>query len=86
LADAEDKHRSWWIDETLKGLDDAIAGGAVIEGYLHWSLLDNFEWADGYWPEFGLIHVNRKTMKRKVRPSARHYADIIKKARAEHKD
>ncbi len=79
LADAKDKHRKWWIQETLSALNGALGSGVKITGYLHWSLLDNFEWADGFWPKFGLVEVNRKTMKRKVRPSAKFYGREIKK-------
>ena len=43
--------------------------------------LDNFEWSDGYWPRFGLVEVDYKTLERKVRPSARMYAEICKNNR-----
>lgn len=77
LADASDKQREWWIKETVRGLDTAQDAGVALLGYLHWSLLDNFEWAYGWWPEFGLVHVDRKTMKRTIRPSAEAFARII---------
>lgn len=77
LADADDKQRAWWIKETIKGLDTAQQNGVELIGYLHWSLLDNFEWAYGWWPEFGLVHVDRATMKRTIRPSAKVFANII---------
>ncbi len=81
VADCEDQYRQWWLEETLGALDRAIGRGARIGGYLHWSLLDNFEWADGFWPRFGLVEVDYKTMKRTVRPSAKWYADQIKQIR-----
>ncbi len=82
LADAHDEQRSWWIKETMKGLARAQENGVELVGYLHWSLLDNFEWAYGWWPEFGLVHVDHKTMKRTIRPSALELAVIIKEHRA----
>lgn len=81
LADAADKDRRWWIEETLKGLQRAIDRGADVKGYLHWSLTDNFEWAYGKWPRFGLAHVDYKTGKRTLRPSAVWFGSVIKKLR-----
>lgn len=80
LADADDKYRPWYIEETLRSLYKAIEKGADVRGYFHWSLLDNFEWDKGFWPRFGLISVDRKDMSRKIRPkSADIYRQIIKK-------
>lgn len=71
VADADDEHRRWWIEETMHAMTDARKAGVNIIGYLHWSLLDNFEWKYGWWPRFGLIKVDReRDMKRLVRPSA----------------
>ena len=77
LADAEDKNRKWWIEETIIAMERALSEGINLKGYYHWSLLDNFEWAYGWWPQFGLVHVDRKTMKRTVRPSAKYYAEKV---------
>ena len=57
----------------------AIADGVNVVGYLHWSLLDNFEWADGYGGRFGLIEVDFATQERRIRPSAWRYAQIIRR-------
>ncbi|HJP96584.1 MAG TPA: family 1 glycosylhydrolase [Candidatus Saccharimonadales bacterium] len=78
LADAEDAQRTWWLQQTMEALEGALASGVDLRGYLHWSLLDNFEWAYGWWPQFGLIHVDRTTLKRTIRPSAHWYATYIK--------
>jgi beta-glucosidase len=79
LADHKDEHREWWIQETIIALERALSEGIDVRGYFHWSLLDNFEWAYGWWPKFGLVHVDRKTMKRTIRPSAKYFAEEIAK-------
>lgn len=78
VADRHDTNRQWWISEEIKAIDRAIKVGVPTLGYIHWSLLDNFEWAEGFWPRFGLIEVDFKTQQRKVRPSARWYGQFIK--------
>ena len=78
LADGGDKKRSWFILESLKNIGKAINEGVNVRGYLHWSLMDNFEWDKGFWPRFGLVEVNYKTLERKIRPSALQYAKICK--------
>jgi beta-glucosidase len=78
LADNQDAQRQWWLEQTLGALEYARGQGVDLRGYLHWSLLDNFEWAYGWWPEFGLVHVDRTTMRRTIRPSARWFAERIK--------
>ncbi len=79
LADADDKHRRWWIEESIVAMERAISEGVDLRGYFHWSLLDNFEWKYGWWPRFGLVEVDRKHgMKRKIRPSARWFSRRIK--------
>lgn len=77
LADGKDVNRQWWIEETIVAMERALSEGVDLRGYFHWSLLDNFEWKYGWWPEFGLVSVNRNNMTRKVRPSALWYADKI---------
>ncbi len=79
LADRTDKDRQWFIEESLRHLHAAVERGADVRGYLHWSLLDNFEWDKGFWPRFGLIEVDYATQKRTLRPSARRYAQIAKR-------
>jgi len=78
LADVKDKHRVWFIEETLKNIYKAIQENVDARGYLHWSLMDNFEWADGFLPCFGLVKIDYKTQKRSPRPSALFYKNIIK--------
>lgn len=78
VADEKDQYRQWWLQESIIALERAMSEGADVRGYLHWSLLDNFEWKYGWWPKFGLVAVDRKTMKRTIRPSAIWFAEKIK--------
>lgn len=78
LADGRDRHRRWFITETLGYVHRAIQEGTDVRGYLHWSLLDNFEWDKGFWPRFGLVEVDYNTLERRVRPSTLEYSKIIK--------
>jgi beta-glucosidase len=83
VADAKDEYRRWWIEESVVAMQRAISEGVKIKGYFHWSLMDNFEWADGYWPKFGLVEVDREhDMKRTIRSSAKWFADRIEKLSA----
>lgn len=81
LADAADEHRQWWLTQTLIGMQKAMDNGVQLDGYLHWSLLDNFEWDKGIWPRFGLAEVNYETMERTLRPSALWFGKVIKHLR-----
>lgn len=81
LADASDSQRQWWLTESIKAMHEALKHDVELIGYLHWSLLDNFEWEKGYWPRFGLVEVDRKTMKRRIRPSAKWFGAVVKKLR-----
>lgn len=60
----------------LRAVAEAIDADAPVAGYLHWSLLDNFEWSLGYRPRFGLVHVDYATGRRTVKDSGRVYARI----------
>ena len=55
----------------------AVSEGIPVLGYQYWSLLDNFEWAEGYAHRFGMIHVDYKTQKRTLKDSAQAYKQII---------
>lgn len=81
LADREDKYRKWWLDETFRAMGDALDYGVDLFGYLHWSLLDNFEWAEGFWPKFGLVEVNRETLDRRIRESGYYYKSLVENVR-----
>lgn len=79
LADRNDAYRQWWIEQSIIAMQRAMSEGVDVRGYMHWSLLDNFEWKYGWWPKFGLIAVDREDgMKRTVRPSAIWFARFIR--------
>jgi beta-glucosidase len=80
VADMDDQYRQWWIEENIVAMERAQSEGVKLIGYFYWSLLDNFEWATGWWPKFGLVAVDRSHgMRRTVRPSAKWFAQRIKK-------
>lgn len=76
-GEVADDLRIGYIDEYLQNLKRAILEGIPVLGYQHWSLMDNFEWAEGYDPRFGLIYVDFGTGKRSIKKSGYHYKSII---------
>lgn len=86
IADANDKLRADYIRDHLRAVERAQAQGADVRGYFYWSLLDNFEWAAGYGPRFGLVEVDFETQERKPRASAYVYKAIIEQAKREARD
>ena len=82
LADQKDKFRVWYMNQILKYCARAMAKGVPLRGYFHWSLIDNYEWADGYLPRFGLVEIDRENgLKRLPRPSFYFYANICRTGR-----
>ena len=86
LADARDKNRKKFIQDHLYWIHKSINEGVDVKGYFYWSLLDNMEWSYGFWPRFGLVAVDRKTMKRRIRKSAQEYAKICETNQLEIKE
>jgi beta-glucosidase len=78
IADTKDAHRPRFLVRHLARVLDAIDRGVDVRGYYHWSLVDNFEWAEGYGPRFGLVAVDRATRDRTVRPSGELYGRIAR--------
>jgi beta-glucosidase len=72
-----DPQRIEFLGRYLRELDRAITAGADVRGYFHWSILDNFEWAEGYSQRFGLVYVDYATQKRTLKDSAYWYAGVI---------
>ncbi|EEF43903.1 beta-glucosidase, putative [Ricinus communis] len=77
-----DVKRVEYLSSYLESLETAVRKGADIRGYFAWSLLDNFEWRDGYTVRFGLYHVDFSTLKRTQKLSATWYKDYISTHRA----
>ncbi len=72
-----DPQRIEFLTRYLKELKRACEDGVDIRGYFHWSLLDNFEWAEGYQKRFGMVYVDYETQKRTMKDSAKWYKSII---------
>lgn len=71
IADATDDRRELFIRRYLHAMHRAMAEGADIRGYYYWSLMDNFEWAEGYDMKFGLYAMNRETLERTLRDGSK---------------
>jgi beta-glucosidase len=76
IATRDDSRRRDFLREHYLVLVHRIRNGSPIAGYLHWSLLDNFEWLEGFAPRFGLFEVDYTTYDRRRRPSAGLFADL----------
>jgi beta-glucosidase len=74
----DDDQRVAYVREALGGVLDCLDEGIDVRGYTYWSLLDNFEWAFGYAPRFGLVEVDRSTFARTPKASARWLGQIAK--------
>lgn len=78
VATEDDSRRVEYIRRSLNGVLECLAEGIDVRGYIHWSLLDNFEWIFGYAPKFGLVAVDRATQLRTVKPSAHYLGEIAR--------
>jgi beta-glucosidase len=79
IADHRDDRRELFIRRNLYALSRAIREGYDVRGYFYWSLLDNFEWNEGYEMKFGLYRTDFTTQERSLRPGARVYGEIVKR-------
>jgi beta-glucosidase len=80
IATTDDTRRIAYIDRALAGVQRCLVDGVDVRSYIHWTLLDNFEWIFGYGPKFGLVAVDRETQLRTPKPSARHLGEIARAA------
>ncbi len=78
IADDKDDRRELFIERYIYAMGRAIKEGSKVEGYFYWSLMDNFEWAEGYDMKFGLYSVDFKTQKRKLRRGSKAFVDLVK--------
>jgi beta-glucosidase len=80
-ADGEvhDARRVEYLDGHLRACHDALAAGVDLRGYFVWSLMDNFEWAEGYAKRFGVVHVDYATQVRTLKDSAKWYREVIRR-------
>jgi beta-glucosidase/6-phospho-beta-glucosidase/beta-galactosidase len=86
IADSQDANRSRFLLEHLYELGKAKADGMDIRGYFTWSLIDNFEWASGFCPKFGLHTVDPITKKRAPRKSVTTYANVVRSGMVSKRD
>jgi beta-glucosidase len=70
IGTTDDALRVRYTTDALDGVGRCLTDGLDVRGYFHWSLMDNFEWAQGYLPCFGLVAVDRETQRRTPKPSA----------------
>ncbi|MBT2413209.1 beta-glucosidase [Streptomyces sp. ISL-12] len=74
----DDQARIAYLDGHLRALHEALAAGVDVRGYFVWSLLDNFEWAEGYTRRFGLVHVDFATQRRTPKASYGWFRDVLR--------
>jgi beta-glucosidase len=78
IATSNDEKRIHYMDAALREVLSCLREGIEVRSYLYWSLLDNFEWALGYAPTFGLVAVDRESLARNPRPSLSWLGQVAK--------
>ena len=78
-GEVDDRERVSYLDDHFRAAHDAMQQGVDLRGYLVWSLLDNFEWAEGYSKRFGIVFVDYGTQRRIPKASARWYREVIER-------
>ena len=79
IGTEDDTRRIAYTTRALQGVQRCLADGIDVRGYIHWSMLDNYEWTQGYRPKFGLIAVDRVTQARTPKASATWLGNIAKR-------
>lgn len=72
-----DRKRVEYLRRYLLAVKEAIGAGCRVRGYFVWTLVDNFEWADGFRSRFGLVHLDRETLSRTPKASFRYYQEVV---------
>jgi len=78
IAAKDDARRVAWLDASVAEVRKCLGEGIDVKSYIYWSLLDNFEWTQGYTQQFGIVTVDRSTFTRTPKPSALHFAEIVR--------
>ena len=81
IADDKDDRRALYIERYIYAMNRAMQEGSDVRGYFYWSLMDNFEWAEGYDMRFGLYEVDFKTQNRTLREGSRKFVEIINESK-----
>jgi beta-glucosidase len=81
VATLRDERRIDYMKTALGEVVDCLDEAIEVRGYIHWSLLDNFEWIFGYKPRFGLVEVDRETLARRPKPSAHWLGEVARASR-----
>ena len=80
IATADDDQRVRYLESHLSEVEQVLREGVDVRGYLYWSSFDNFEWARGYAPTFGLVRVDRADgFRRSPRRSARLFGEVARR-------
>ncbi len=77
-GEVHDPQRIDFLRRYLGGIKRALNEGIAVDGYFYWSIMDNFEWAEGYKDRFGLVHVDYQTQQRTLKDSAAWYREVIR--------
>jgi len=75
----KDEERIAFLEAHFRAAREAMERGVNLKGYFVWSLLDNFEWAEGYSKRFGIVYVDYATQRRIPKMSARWYSEVIQR-------
>ncbi|WP_086736258.1 family 1 glycosylhydrolase [Streptomyces glaucescens] len=81
IQTSDDTQRAAFVPAAVRELAAQVRAGTPVLGYCHWTLMDNFEWIFGYGAQLGLHEVDRTTFRRRPKPSARAYADVVRSHR-----
>ena len=73
----DDRPRVDYLRRYLQATAEAIAQGCDVRGYFVWTLVDNFEWAEGFTQRFGIVHLDRETLRRTPKESFRFYQRVV---------